>query len=130
VLGYDPDGGFRRGEAGIIALYASCAVPSYNAAMRKVHLRWQVELKGGGKLKRLSYRSAVLVTTVLMVVMMFGNALPALAVGPVDPTCGWDWDRYLWQQYKYELWFYTCDYGDDNVYVYAFWNPDWGYWYP
>ncbi len=78
--------------------------------------------------------------TMLMLVMMAGSALPAFATipsssnspsdTPAEPVCGWDWDRYLWRAYEYELWSYTCDYGDGNVYVYAFWNPDWGYWYP
>ena len=47
----------------------------------------------------------VLVVTVLMVL---GSALPALAQ-PVDPDCGWDWDRYLWRAYEYELWYYGCE---------------------
>jgi hypothetical protein len=91
----------------------------------------------------------------MMLVMMGGSALPALAQSgwgqsdqsgsnqldhsgwgqsepqaPPQPVCGWDWDRYLWQAYQYELWTYTCDYGKDGTQVYAFWNPDWGYWYP
>ncbi len=68
----------------------------------------------------------VLVITALMVI---GSALPALAQ-PADPSCGWDWDRYLWRAYEYELWYYGCDFGEDGWYIYAFWNPDHGYWYP
>jgi hypothetical protein len=86
-------------------------------------------------LKKLNYRNAVLVVTVvILVTMMAGSAVPALAANPSDtppdPVCGWDWDRYLWQHYQYELWSYTCDYGENGTQVYAFWNPDWGYWYP
>jgi hypothetical protein len=81
----------------------------------------------------------VLMVNAMMLVMMAGSALPALAQtgssqpgtqAPPQPVCGWDWDRYLWQTYQYELWSYTCDYGKDGTQVYAFWNPDWGYWYP
>ena len=61
--------------------------------------------------------------------MLIGSALPALAQ-PADPSCDWDWDRYLWKQYEYELWYYGCDFGDDGWYIYAFWTPDDGYWYP
>jgi hypothetical protein len=96
----------------------------------------------------MKHRNAVLVVTAMMLVtMMAGSALPALAQSgynpldqsgsnpsgpqaPPQPVCGWDWDRYLWQVYQYELWSYTCDYGTDGTQVYAFWNPDWGYWYP
>jgi hypothetical protein len=85
----------------------------------------------------------VVMVSAMMLVMMAGSALPALAQSgwgqsgqsgpqqaPPQPVCGWDWDRYLWQTYQYELWSYTCDYGKDGTQVYAFWNPDWGYWYP
>ena len=69
----------------------------------------------------------VLVVTALMLI---GSALPALAQ-PTDPSCDWDWDRYLWRIYEYELWYYGCDFGEDGGwYIYAFWNPDYGYWYP
>ncbi len=70
----------------------------------------------------------ILVLVVAMM-MLIGSALPALAQ-PADPTCDWDWDRYLWNQYEYELWYYGCDFGDDGWYIYAFWTPDDGYWYP
>ena len=69
----------------------------------------------------------VLVGTALMVL---GSARPALA-HPADPSCDWDWDRYLWKQYEYELWYYGCDFGDDGGWdIYAFWTPNDGYWYP
>jgi hypothetical protein len=66
---------------------------------------------------------------VVAAMMMVASALPAFAQ-PVDPECGWDWDRYLWSEYRYELWYFGCDYGEDGFNVYAFWNPDYGYWYP
>jgi hypothetical protein len=107
-------------------------------------------------LKKLKHGNTVLVVTIMMlVIVVAGSALPAFAQSgwnqldhsgwkqsdqsgwvpsepqaPSEPVCGWDWDRYLWQSYGYELWSYTCDYGKDGTQVYAFWNPDWGYWYP
>ncbi len=73
---------------------------------------------------------------VVAAMLLVGSALPAMAQtrgeGPdVEPVCSWDWDRYLWRAYEYELWYYGCDYGEDaGYYLYAFWNPDYGYWYP
>ena len=72
---------------------------------------------------------------VVAALMLIGSALPALATHgpsgrPEAPVCEWDWDRYLWNQYDYEMWYYGCDYGDDGFYINAFWNPDYGYWYP
>ena len=85
-----------------------------------------------------------------MVALIAGSALPALAQhdqwggsqqdgsswsqsdpqAPPQPICDWDWDRDLWRDYGFELWFYACDYGDGNTSVSALWNPDWGYWSP
>ncbi len=80
---------------------------------------------------------AKILMLVVAAMLLVGSALPALAThgpsgGPdVEPVCGWDWDRYLWRAYEYELWYYGCDYGEDGgFYLYAFWNPDHGYWYP
>jgi len=69
---------------------------------------------------------------VAVVLMIGGSVLPALAAPsdtpPSAPTCPWDWDRYLWHYYGYELWAYTCDYDDGNgPVVNALWNPDSGY---
>jgi hypothetical protein len=37
----------------------------------------------------------------------------------------------MWKEYSYELWYYGCDFGEDGGWnIYAFWNPDYGYWYP
>src|SRR5918998_718611 len=85
--------------------------------------------EGGCAVKR---KILVLVVAALMLI---GSALPALATHgpsgrPEAPVCEWDWDRYLWNQYDYEMWYYGCDYGDDGFYINAFWNPDYGYWYP
>lgn len=73
---------------------------------------------------------------VVAAMLLVGSAMPALAThtpsgGPdAEPVCSWDWDRYLWRNYSYELWYWACDYGDEGTYVYAFWNPTYGYWYP
>ena len=80
---------------------------------------------------------AKILMLVVAAMLLVGSAVPALAThdgrsgGPdVEPVCGWDWDRYLWRAYEYELWYWACDYGEDGWNVYAFWNPDYGYWYP
>ena len=96
-------------------------------------------------------RILVAVLAAVMVVLIAASALPALAQhdqwggsqqdqsswgrqsdpqAPPQPICGWDWNRDLWQNYGFELWFYACDYGDGNASVSALWNPDWGYWSP
>jgi hypothetical protein len=76
----------------------------------------------------------VAVTVMTLVWMLASNVLPALAQRPSDappePVCGWDWDRYLWNHYQYELWYYACDYGDGTGSIEALWNPDAGYLYP
>jgi len=65
---------------------------------------------------------------VVAAMLMVGSALPVLAQ-PRNAPCEWDWDHYLWRVYQYELW--TCWSQDDGGYnAEAFWNPDWGYWYP
>ena len=76
-------------------------------------------------------RLVLALTAMLLVIMLAGSALPALAARPSDapdaPTCQWDWDRYLWNNYGYELWFYGCDYGDGNWTIDSLWSPDHGY---
>lgn len=77
---------------------------------------------------------AKILMLVVAAMLLVGSALPALAQtpseGPAAPVCAWDWDRYLWRYYEYELWYYSCDYGEEGMYLNAFWSPDWGYWYP
>lgn len=90
--------------------------------------------------------SVALIVALIALMTVAGVALPALArqdpwadnqqqypsgsLVPPQPVCGWDWDRGLWQNYKFELWLYSCDYGNGNANISAFWNPSWGYWYP
>ncbi len=77
---------------------------------------------------------AKILMLVVAAMLLVGSALPALANhrpsgGPdVEPVCGWDWDRYLWRHYKYELW--TCWSYDETEGWQAdwFWTPDYGYW--
>ena len=66
---------------------------------------------------------------VVVAMLMVGSIVPALAAQRRAP-CEWDWDRYLWRAYHYELW--TCWSQDENNawHADAFWTPDWGYWYP
>ena len=75
----------------------------------------------------------LLVVMVVAMLSIGGSVLPALADAPSDtppsaPVCDWNFDRYLWNNYGYELWAYTCDYGDENgSVVTSLWNPDEGY---
>ncbi len=59
------------------------------------------------------------------------SAMPAFAQigGGPGSECTWDWDRYLWRNYNYELWYYYCDAGDDEWYIAGFWTPGWGFWW-
>ena len=76
----------------------------------------------------MKHRIRVLVISVLTLVMMLGSALPAFAVGEGPGSkCTWDWDRYLWRNYDYELWYYYCDDGNDSWYIAGFWTPDQGF---
>jgi hypothetical protein len=106
-----------------------------------------------GVLTTMKSKILVALIAAMMVMMIAGFALPALAqqvpwggsqqeqsgwgqqdptgsLVPPQPVCGWDWDRTLWQDYRFELWFYSCDYGNGNANITAFWNPTWGSWYP
>jgi hypothetical protein len=76
----------------------------------------------------------LLLILVVAMLSIGGSVLPALAAPPPSdtppsaPVCDWNFDRYLWNNYGYELWAYTCDYGDDNgSVVTSLWNPDEGY---
>ena len=75
----------------------------------------------------------MLLLIVVAMLLIGGSALPVLAAPPSDtppvaPVCAWNWDRYLWNNYGYELWAYTCDYGDGNgSVVNSLWTPEKGY---
>jgi hypothetical protein len=79
---------------------------------------------------------AKILMLVVAAMLLVGSALPALANhGPTggpdtEPVCDWDWDRYLWNNFEYELWYYGCDFGEGEWDVQAFWTPNDGYWYP
>ena len=63
---------------------------------------------------------------VLAAMLMVVSAVPALAQRTAP--CEWDWDRFLWRHYQYELW--TCWSYDETEGWQAdwFWTPDYGYW--
>ncbi len=73
----------------------------------------------------MKHKILMLIVAALLVV---GSALPALAEhtpgeAPAEPVCDWHWDRSLWNNYGFELWVYTCDYGNGPV-VEALWADD------
>jgi hypothetical protein len=74
---------------------------------------------------------AKLLMLVVAAMLLVGSAMPAFAQRSGGPgaDCTWDWDRYLWRAYEYELWYYYCDYGDDEWDIAGFWTPDWGFWW-
>ena len=74
---------------------------------------------------------AKILVLVVAAMLLVGGAMPAFAQigsGPGE-VCTWDWDRYLWRNYSYELWYYYCDNGNEDQYIAGFWTPDYGFWW-
>ena len=74
---------------------------------------------------------AKILVLLVAAMLLVGGAMPAFAQigsGPGE-VCTWDWDRSLWRNYSYELWYYYCDNGDEDWYIAGFWTPDHGFWW-
>jgi hypothetical protein len=72
---------------------------------------------------------AKILRIVVAAMLLVGSAMPAFAQIGGGPGADCTWDRYLWRAYEYELWYYYCDYGDDERSIAGFWTPGWGFWW-